>query len=481
MGQFSLIAVVGAFLLSGVVVFNAARSASNAEDKVWEHQYHVIARDAASTGMSVTTRQLGNSLNAPWNGALAAALAQTDEDYDGGRYSVTATAHSGSCALLTPANFAAAVSGSGLVLDGQVIEVRATGNYDGAVGGDAVQSHQQVACFVKADWSLFSPPAFNFGFISDLEFSFNANADINALVDGNGHVHSNGDLYLGKNVEIDGVATHVGGSTIKTDDVVEVRSGVDIPMTPFDADAFADELMGTTGASVATLGTYCTDNPTLCRYDTGFTSTGGTTTVDPTPSIGTDRYPSGPNTPYVWVVDGNFDLSGGAHVKLPQYTTIVVTGTIGISGTSAVTTNGETLEAYCQRVRGKRCSQISETATPSREQVSRDWVVSQLFDGKHSPVAWYGEQSVTVQGTSALIGNFYVNGDVTLGGGGDGNNTIGSFASTGGDVNAKGGGQGSNFWFLDVADDNVIDGVKLPGKQIVRLAMAEWTDPVLDH
>lgn len=481
MGQFSLIAVIGAFLLSGVVVYNATNSAGNAEEKVWEHQYHVIARDAASTGMSASTRQLGAKLNQSWDGALASSLNKTDQDYDGGRYSVVGTANSGSCSLLTAGNFSAAVGANGLVIDGQVIEVRATGNYDGRVGDDDVQSHQQVACFVKADWSLFSPPAFNFGFISEQEFNFNANAEINALVDGNGHIHSNGNLYLGKNVEIDGVATHVGGSTIKTTDVVEVRSGVDIPMTPFEADEFAEDITGVVPSTVANLSTYCSSNPLMCRYDSGFTSNGGVTTIDPTLANATDRNPSGPNTPYVWVVDGNFSISGTAHIKLPQYTTIVVTGTIDVAGGAGVTTNGETLEAYCLRVVNVACNKISETGTPSREQVSRDWVVSQLFDGKHSPIAWYGEQSVTINGTSALVGNFYVNGDVTLGGGGDGNNTVGSFASTQGDVDAKGGGQGSNFWFLDVADDNVIDGVKLPGKQIVRLAFAEWTDPVLDN
>ena len=177
---------------------------------------------------------------------------------------------------------------------------------------------------------------------------------------------------------------------------------------------------------------------------------------------------------------------GNGHITVPQYTTIIVTGTISISGGAAVTTNGETLNAYCVRTTGKSCNRLNDTqilanGKTQRETTTVNWVVSQLFDGKKSPLAWYGEQSVIVAGTSALVGNFYVNGDVTLDGGGQGNNTIGSFASTGGDVTAKGGGNGGNFWFLEVADDNVIDGVKLPGKQIVRLAFAEWTDPVLDH
>jgi hypothetical protein len=39
----------------------------------------------------------------------------------------------------------------------------------------------------------------------------------------------------------------------------------------------------------------------------------------------------------------------------------------------------------------------------------------------------------------------------------------------------------TNFWFVEVAEQNIIDGIRLPGKQIVRIALAEWTAPVLDN
>ena len=486
MGQYSLLAVVGAFLLSGVVVYNAANSAGNAEEKVWEHQYHVFARDAASTGMSGATRELGDNLYATsWDGALAASLAQTDVAYDGGRYSVSATAASGACSLLSPANYTAALSRMGLTaVDGQVIEVRARGDYDGEVGGDTEQSHEIVACYAKADYGLYSSPAFNFGFISDEDFTFNGGADIQALVDGQGHVHSNDDLRLGPQVVVDGVATYVGTPNIHRNTTVGgAEVGINIPMTAFEADDVAVEMTGSAGATAASLSTYCATNPLKCRYDAGYTnSTSGTVAIDPTPSDATDRYPGDPTNqqdPFVWVVNGDLSLSGGAHIKLPQYTTVIVTGSISISGNSAVTTNGLTMNDYCQSVAGRNCSQINPQSV--QDQRIKEWVVSQLFDGQRSPIAWYGEQGVTINGTSALVGNFYVNGDVTLDGGGQGNNTIGSFASTGGNVTANGGGGGGNFWFLEVAEENEIDSVKLPGKQIVRLALAEWTDPVLDH
>lgn len=470
MGQFSLLAVVGAFLISAVVVFNASSSAGSAEEKVWEHQYHVIARDAASTGMSATTRRLSTLLNTggPWSGATATAVQQTDVDYDGGRYTVTAFSSPNDCSIMTSANYAAAKTEMGIgTVDGEVIEVRSTGVYDGRVGDETEQSHQQVACFIKADWGLFSPPAFNFGFISDTAVVFNGGADINALVDGQGHVHSNWEATIGPKVNIDGVLTYIDGTGSRVSDRADIEGGAEvvvdeIPLTPFDADEFAEDLTGAAGATRADIPAYCSTNPEACAYSAGFTSAGDLTISPPT-ADSTHRK----DNPYVWYIDGDFTLSGGDHITIPQYTTIVVTGEIKISGQSAVTVTGQTVyDVYGM--------------SPTDDQM-RAWVVSQLFDGETSPLAWYGEGGVDVNGTSALIGNFYVNGDVTLDGGGLGNNTAGSFASTGGTITANGGGGGGNFWFLEVAEENVIDGVKLPGKQIIRLALAEWTDPVLDH
>lgn len=480
MGQYSLLAVVGAFLISAVVVYNASKSAGDAEEKVWEHQYHVVARDAASTGMSASTRRLSATLNAAggWSSGTAGPLNEADVAYDDGRYTVEASSAPDACSLLTSANFADAVSANSLVIDGEVIEVRVTGEYDGDVGddGDTVQSHQIVACYVKADWGLFSPPAFNFGFISDDDFTFNGGAEIQALVDGSGHVHSNDNIKLGPQVVIDGIVTYVGTPDIKSSAQIDGQEkGINVPMTAFEADDFATDFTSSATTTAAGMATYCSANPLKCRYNAGFTSSSAVT-IDPTPANTADRYA---DKPYVWFVNGDLTLSGGAHIKVPQYTTIVVTGNISIGGNSAVTTTGETMNAYCQRVANKNCSQINPQTL--QDQRIKEWVVSQLFDGQHSPLAWYGEGNVDINGTSALVGNFYVNGDVTLNGGGQGNNTIGSFASTGGDVTANGGGGGGNFWFLEVAEKNVIDGVKLPGKQIVRLAAAEWTDPVLDH
>ena len=471
MGQYSLIAVVGAFLLSAVVLFNASNSSANAEEKVWEHQYHVISRDAASTGMSATTRRLADKLNSAWDASLAASLGKNNVAYDDGRYTVTASASATGCSLLTPANFASAVSQNGFIIDGQVIEVHARGNYDGAIGSDAdgLQSHEIAACFVKADYGLFSSPAFNFGFISEDAFTFNGGADIQALVDGQGHVHSNNSMTLGPQVDIDGVVTYVGKDAIhKNAQIGGEAKGVDIPMKYFDVEKFkADE-----GGITATV---CTNYPNKCKFSTGgFTSSGNATIQPPTADVGHRK-----DDPFIWFVDGNFTLSGSHHIKVPQYTTIVVTGNISVSGTSAVTVTGKTMyDLY------------GTNPTPEQQ---RNWVVSQLFDGQHSPLAWYAGSlktdgtpnpttgNVKINGTSALVGNFYVNGDVELDGGGQGNNTVGSFASTAGDVTANGGGKGGNFWFLEVAKENEINSVKLPGKQIVRLAMAEWTDPVLDN
>ena len=468
MGQFTLLAVFASFFIGGIVVFNANRSADNADEKVWEHQYHVVARDAASTGMASAMRTLTNHFEAGtnWNGGVASSMAQADVAYDGGTYSITAAAAadavgSSACPFLSPNEYEKAMIGSDgnrLVPQGQIIAVTATGAYEGDVGSDAdqTQSHQLRACYLQADYGLFSPPAFNYGFISQNQFTFNGGPVIQALVEGEGHVHSNGDMRLGSQVEIDGHATYQTGQagTIKKNtQVASFGAGPAVPLELFDADAFA----ATHNVSQAS----CAADPNHCRYMTGFTG-GGDMTIAPTLSDPDHREAD----PFIWYIDGDLTLSGNEHITVPQYTTIVVKGEISVSGGAAVTVTGQTPEDMFGN-------------NPTEAQ-SRAWVESQLFDGVHSPLAWYGTGGATLGGTPGVVGNFYVNGDVELNGGGGGNNTAGSFASAGGDITANGGGNGNNFWFLEVYEENVVPGVKLPGKQIVRLALAEWTDPVLD-
>ena len=52
MGKLSLLLVLGAFLATAMMVFRASGATLDSEEQVWEHQYHVIARDAASTGIN---------------------------------------------------------------------------------------------------------------------------------------------------------------------------------------------------------------------------------------------------------------------------------------------------------------------------------------------------------------------------------------------------------------------------------------------
>ena len=464
MGQFTLLAVFASFLVGGIVVFNANRSADSSDEKVWEHQYHVVARDAASTGMAAAMRRLTNSFesNVAWSSGVASSLVQSDVDYDGGTYTIAASAASDSpgtsaCPLLTPAEYEKAMldpAGVRFVPQGQIILVTSTGAYQGDVAGDVDQSHQIRACYVKADYGLFAPPAFNYGFISKNNTTFNGGPVIQALVDGEGHIHANGDMKLGSQVEIDGHATYTGtGNVHKNTQVASHGTGPAIPIGLFDAAQYAaDEGIPTS----------CTAVPDKCLYMTSFTSTGNQVVQPPTPDVGHRA-----SDPFIWYIDGNLTISGGHHIKVPQYTTIVVNGSVTVTGGGALTVTGTTVTDVYGR-------------NPTDEQAQL-WVESQLFDGLHSPIAWYATGSATISGSPALVGNFYVNGDVTLDGGGTGNNTAGSFASAGGNITANGGGNGNNFWFLEVAEENVTEGVKLPGKQIVRLALAEWTDPVLDN
>ena len=87
-------------------------------------------------------------------------------------------------AILTPRGVTTAC---GFIIDGHIIEVRARGDYAGTVGTThAAEPRDRRLLHAKADYGLFEPPAFNFGFISNNDFKFNGGPDIQALVDGEG-------------------------------------------------------------------------------------------------------------------------------------------------------------------------------------------------------------------------------------------------------------------------------------------------------
>jgi len=475
MGHLSLLLVVGAFLVSGILLYNANNSATAAGDRVWEHQRHVVARDGAATGMARSVRTLTENLNGDWSLLPASLNLLADEPYDGGTYTVKA--FSNQCSILNSTSQSKFLTRyPGVSPSTDLIEVRATGtNTVLATDSDTHQSHQIVACYIQADWSNPIPPSFQYSFISNEFFDFKGGPEIQAYLDGEGNVHSNDGMYLGPKVVIDGHATMVetGISQTKTDDVASFGYGPSVPMRQFDPETFRSS----NNIPIAADGTGPLST-TDYKYSPSSVTIGGNTTFSP-PGGGTRE-----DDPWIWFVDGDLTISGNAHLRLPQWTTVVVTGKLNVQAGANVTVTGQTPKSYCG------CSR------PSDEQM-REWVGTQLLGGDHSPLAWYVDgdgdrvsapspdddnviDDVVLGGGGALVGNIYTNGDYILNGGGGGMNLVGNVVAYG-DIRGNGGGNGNNFWFLEVGQQNIIPGVLLPGKQIVRLAYAEWTDPVLDN
>jgi hypothetical protein len=431
MGKLALILVLGAFITTALLSNSATTSTLRAEERVWTQHYQLVARDAATTGMSATVRKLAGRLNQNWSDYLYEFNSPT-VTYNGSKYSVTSVLNQ--CNILSPSrltNVTAAYTG------GQIIQVTATGRMQSAAGP---VEHELVACYLQADWNSPTPPAFQYSFISNQHFNFNGGPDIKSL-DGEGNVHSNGQMDLGPQVEIIGHATYsTPGGDNKSTKVMSYEEGPSVPMTAFDPEDFrTDNAIPASGS-----GSVITDD---YRFDDGDLTLGGNSTT----------MISGTSEPFVWFIDGNLTID--ADVQIPASTVIVATGTVEFKGKANVTTTGTT---------------PPKNATDDQ---LKAWVESQLIDG-HPPGAWYANGNVSINGSPNVVGNFYTNGSFTLDGGGNGGNLIGSVAAMDG-ITANGGGNGNNFWFVEISDQNVIPGVLLPGKQLVRVAVAEWINPLL--
>ena len=149
MGQYSLLLVVGAFFISGLMLFNANRSAMGADEEVWEHQHRMLARDVATTGMGRAVHTLAEHLGEDWSNVATTLTTYTDQPYQHGTYTLEAT--SGQCAMLSPESQQQIISeywpNGGYQGARDLIEIRATG----ASGREGAEQHHQVAtCYLQA-------------------------------------------------------------------------------------------------------------------------------------------------------------------------------------------------------------------------------------------------------------------------------------------------------------------------------------------
>src|SRR5690606_36888977 len=417
MGNLSIILALAAILAGGVVVANLQTNTRSTQAAMHEYQFHVLAREASLAGLQVAVRDLTRHAVTAGSFNGAPNFPRVDVPHDGGFYTVEVFVDQ--CSALTTADYQQVVNDFSLTA-GNFVEVVSTGSYLTDGWQDESQEHETRACYIRSVTSTGTPPGFEFAFISDETFDFNGGPDIISVeVDGEGNVHSNSNMDLGPQVNIEGHATYVdpnGSNAHKNTDVYSFSQGETVPLVEFDPEVYRPE-----GAHT---------------YMTGSYSVSGTQTV------GSTAYTA--DNPFIWFVDGNFSMSGNTHLILPGYTIIVVTGTLSISGTADITGIAE---------------------LPPRkgsESEMRDWIYENLTEEGKNRIAVYVNGDAWVGGTGHVIGNFYTKGDSTPNGGGSATNLVAAVQAMG-NITANRGGNGNNFWYTGAAESVIIPGVTIPG------------------
>ncbi len=437
MGNLSTILVLSAILAGGALAYNLQGTTRATVSRTSEYQHQVLARDLAFAGLHMATKDLSSSVFGGTPLATTPGYPRNEVSHAGGTYSVSISQN---CGILLPGEYAKVFAtyppNSGLQ---DFVEVVSRGKYDAHIRGDEHQEHEVRACYVRSMESAGAPPSFEFAFISDKNFDFNGGPDIVSVeVDGEGNVHSNSNMDLGPQVNIEGHATYVdpnGSKAHKNTQVYSFGQGERVPLEKFDPEVYRPA-----GAHTFMTGSY---------------------SVSGTEVIGSSAYTA--DNPFIWFVDGNLTVGGNNHLILPGHTIIVVKGILTISGTANVTAIPE-LPPH----------------KGSQEEM-REWIYRNLTEDGKNKIAFYVDGNATVGGTGQVIGNFYTNGNFTLNGGGNGSNLVGAVQALG-TITANGGGNGNNFWYTGAHESVIIPGVAVPGKdRLTLVAISEWTDPILDH
>jgi hypothetical protein len=459
MGKLSLILVIAAVAVSALVIFRSNSRAADADEQIYEHQYHVLARDAASTGMGTTVRRLTNLLSSNW-ASNSGGLQQTDVVYNGATYTVQTV--SDQCSILPAGDVAAIRTEYGGVGNTELIEVRSTGTVLGNVGTDDRQSHRQISCYLKADWGAVLPPAFQYAMVSNLDMSLSGNAEVGGYLETElGNIHTNSNLSMSGNTDVNGHATYSGNaSTSGNASAITITEAEPVPIVQFDAAEFRAANGIPTGATVQNgRFLYTNSNVSLSGNPSGNGTCNNPTTnsscrIIQDPDNPPDR---GASEPYIWYINGNLSLSGQSYVRLPQYTIVIVTGTVSVSGSASIFVSG------------------APNAIPNQNASNttvRNWIQTQFINNE-MPIAVYSTGDMSLSGLGSILGNYYTNGGAQVSGNGRKVGSVAAYRT----ISASGNGQ---FFYTSVAEPTVIPGIRLPGDQIVRIAIAEWTDPVLD-
>lgn len=290
MGKAALLIIVASIAFGSVYAFGAKEEVRQAEKRLSQHQYEILARNAALAGYNEARQNLTDN--------FAGAASTLHGTYEGADYEVVITR------------------------GGAAARVRSTGSMtmadDSVVDFEVDATIQQESTVEMADKA---PPFMRYAVMTDEDLDLNGNILTDLYVDGdeentlNANMHTNGSLIISGNaLTVKGFGTYVTGasaspaSALQTafqpyynptnDPVTQEVPMIEVP--EFDMSEFVGkvDVDQTTSGDVSLSGTY---------------DLGGTR-----------------DDPYVWRIDGNLNASGGTNIK--GYVMFLIDGDVSLSG-----------------------------------------------------------------------------------------------------------------------------------------------------
>lgn len=285
MGKALMVLVTG-FVLAGAV-YSSSRSASMQDSlgQVSDHQYEILAREAALKGYEMAKQSIASSFSATeFQGA-----------YGGGTFTTT------------------------ISVNGTTASIASLGQMTGTDGEDVDYTvkaeYKQVSSVLPSD-----PPGFmDYALLAEEDLNLNGNILTQVLLTGeaaaelNANMHTNGDLHItGNSVRVQGFGTYVGSGHASPNKALLGSFEPNYNPTSEDGAHIAE----TIELPVFNMPDYLS-SVTPTATNTGLVLAGDHT-------LGTRE------NPHIWYVDGNLTSTGGASID--GYVIFLVDGDINITG-----------------------------------------------------------------------------------------------------------------------------------------------------
>ncbi|NNE35699.1 MAG: hypothetical protein HKN13_10705 [Rhodothermales bacterium] len=289
MGKALMVLVAGFVVASAFYSTSRTDSVNDSSAKISDHQYEVLAREAALKGYEVAKQELASDFSG----------GQLTGSFEGGSYSTT------------------------IAVNGSTASIASMGTMTGS-GGEPIEYTVQAEYEHLSSALPLNPPSFmDYALLADEDLELGGRILTEVLVTGddgaelNADMHTNGDLRIsGNKVSVQGFGTYVGSGHASpsgalqgsfqpnhnpTEGATAIRtSAVDLPtfnMSQYLAKVEADQTnLGAVLSGSYELGTR--ENPFVWHIDGDLTTLGNTTI---------DGYA-------IFLVDGNIDLTGNVVV-----------------------------------------------------------------------------------------------------------------------------------------------------------------------